>query len=143
VMQGSFGPWYIEPQINKHEVRAVLHPQTKEVFEELCRVEMGVGEVVGANLLGECANTRPILPQSCLLEIDRLETAGLQVGVWFTELSFNAGTLPGAIVERDLNIKVRRHLEMGVHDIWNLKVNAPYRSRGKAARCQERMERWH
>jgi hypothetical protein len=57
-------------------------------------VEMGVGEVVRANLLGERENIGPILPQGCLLEIDGLKTAGLLVTVWFTELSFNACALP-------------------------------------------------
>src|ERR1035437_9324326 len=44
-------------------------------------------------------------------------------------------------VERDLNIKVRSHFEVGVHNIRNLKVDALCRSRWKAAGRQEWIER--
>ena len=75
-----------------------------------------------------------------MLEIDGLETTKLLVAVRFTELRFNSCALPGAIVERDLNIKVRSNLEVGVDNTWNFKVDAPYWSRRKAAGGQEATE---
>ena len=59
---GRFGARYIEPQINKNETRAVLLPQAKEVFEELRSVEMGVDEILRAEILGKRANVGPVLP---------------------------------------------------------------------------------
>jgi len=62
VTRGRFGARHIEPQINKNETRAALLPQAKEVFDELRSVEMGVDEVLRADLLGKRANIRPVLP---------------------------------------------------------------------------------
>ena len=59
---GGFSTRYIEPQIDKYETRVFLLPQAKEVFEELRSVEMGVGEILRAELLGKRANIRPVLP---------------------------------------------------------------------------------
>jgi hypothetical protein len=63
-------------------------------------VEMGVGEVVRANLLGERENIGPILPQGCLLEID-----GSPYGS--QNLASMPAHFPGAIVERDLVLKTQ------------------------------------
>ena len=62
-------------------------------------------------------------------------------GVYLSQLRFNACALPGALGERDLNIKVRSHRKAGVHNIRNLKVDALYRSLRKPAGFRELIDR--
>ena len=107
------------------------------MLDQLCCMEMGVDEVVGAQTLGKCLKAWPVLPKCSLLEVNGHEASRLTVPVRFTELCFNAGALPAVIGEGDLNVQMRSHSEARIDDICDLEVDAAHGQRRKPTCCQE------